>query len=515
MLVASLAPSSPTRNGTSRGLAAFGLGGLSALAFAPLFLLPASIVGFAGLVMLVASSGRRSALAVGWIFGFAQFVVGLSWITESFQFAGDGLSALAWPAIAGLSAFLAIFPAIAAFFARCFGPDRRAVILAFPVCWTALEVARGTLFTGFPWNLTAYVWGVSDETMQAASVFGSYGLGLATITLFTAPLLLSLRYPNWKCRAATIGTIIAGTILLWGFGAIRLSQAVETDVPDVRLRLVQGNIPQYQKWNPVAARGILDRYVNLSRQPGSVQPTHVIWPETALPVQFGGEPALVKRLLDAVPSGALLFGAVRQAVDQGAGETALVNSLLALGPDGKVIAGYDKRRLVPFGEYMPFKDVLPLKKMTDGMIDFTPGSGAATLDVPGLPRFRPLICYEAIFPHRASDPGERSILNITNDAWFGTSSGPYQHFLAARFRAVERGLPLVRAANSGISAVVDPYGRVLMSLDLGMTGIIDTGLPAPLPNGSVYGRWRDLWSAIAATITIGLALRSARHTGRN
>jgi len=425
MLVASLVPPSRTSYGFSRGLAAFGLGGLSALAFAPLFLLPASILGFSGLVMLIASSERRSALTIGWIFGFAQFVVGLSWITESFQFAGDGMMALAWPAIAGLSAFLAVFPAIAAFLARCFGPDRSAVILAFPVCWTVLEVARGSLFTGFPWNLTAYVWGVSDETMQAASVLGSYGLGLATITLFTVPLLLWLRYPTWKGGAATIGTIIVGTILLGGFGSIRLSGAVDAYVPDVQLRLVQGNIAQDQKWDPVAARGILDRYVDLSRQPGSVQPTHVIWPETALPVQFGGEPALVKRLVDAAPSGALLFGAVRQAPEQRPGRAALVNSLLALGRGGNLLAAYDKQRLVPFGEYMPFKDVLPLKKMTDGMIDFTPGSRAATLDVPGLPRFRASICYEAIFPRRASDPGETWILNVTNDAWFGTSSGPY------------------------------------------------------------------------------------------
>ena len=499
----------------SRGLAAFGLGGLSALAFAPLFLLPALMVGFAGLVMLVASSGRRSALAVGWIFGFAQFVVGLSWITESFQFAGDGLTALAWPAIAGLSAFLAVFPAIAAFLARCFGPDRRAVILAFPMCWTALEVARGTLLTGFPWNLTVYVWGVSDETMQAASIFGSYGLGLVTMTLFTAPLLLWLRYPTWKGGTVTIGTIIAGTILLWGFGSIRLSQAVETYVPDVRLRLVQGNIPQDQKWDPVAARGILDRYVDLSRLPGSVQPTHVIWPETALPVQFGGELELVNRLVDAAPSGALLFGAVRQASEQRPGQAALVNSLLALGPGGNLLAAYDKQRLVPFGEYMPFKDVLPLKKMTDGMIDFTPGIGAPTLDVPGLPRFRALICYEAIFPRRASDPGETWILNVTNDAWFGTSSGPYQHFVAARFRAVERGLPLVRAANSGISAVVDPYGRAVRWLGIGESGTIDSGLPVALPNGTVYGRWGDMGPAIVATIMIGIALGRARRGRRN
>lgn len=493
---------------------AFLLGGISALGFAPIFLLPASAIGFAGFAMLLASAGRKSALGLGWLFGFGQFVVGLNWITESFRFAGDGIALFAWPAIIGLSAFLALFPAAASLAARWVGSSRGGTILALPAAWTLMEAARGTLFTGFPWNLSAYVWGISDETMQAASVFGSYGLGLMTVTLFTAPLLLWRRDLPWTSSAAAIVVMATGAAMVWGLGSARLSYAVDDEVPDVQLRLVQGNIPQDQKWDPIASRGILDRYVALSRQAAMRQPTHVIWPETALPVQFGDEPELAKRLADAVPAGKLLFGAVRQAAGQPDGHPALLNSLLVLDGEGKLLGAYDKQRLVPFGEYMPFSQVLPLEKMTEGTIDFMPGRGPKTLDVPGLPRFRAMICYEAIFPTPDRSSNEAWILNVTNDAWFGTSSGPYQHVLAARFRAVERGVPLIRAANSGISAVVDPYGRVLASLGIGRTGVLDTALPAALPEGTFYSWWGEVPSAVVAALLIGLAAARRRADGR-
>lgn len=458
------------------------LGGAGALAFAPLFILPIAPVALAGLVILLFTHpSGRAGFALAWAFGLGNFVVGLNWITESFRFADENLAPFAIPALIGLSAFLAVFPGLAGLCTVLIARNRRGKIIAFPAFWTLAEFARGSLFTGFPWNLTGYVWGISDETMQIAAFVGPYGLSFITVAISSFPLLLIGDHARLGQSGLIVGaSFVFGAASLWAGGSLRLSEADVTFRQGFNIRLVQGNIPQDVKWDARAARSILDRYLSLSASPGVTAVTHIIWPETSLPYLFQDTPELLNSLTHPLPTNAsLTLGATRASPDQ-AQSPAMLNSIIVINAQRGLMATYDKQRLVPFGEYMPLKAFLPIKKMTDGTIDYVAGQGARTLKLPGLPPAAPLICYEAVFPTGGTPRDNEWLLNVTNDAWFGTSWGPYQHFLTARFRAVETGVPLIRVANTGISAVVDSYGRILQSLPLGLAGTIDTALPYPV-----------------------------------
>lgn len=282
-------------------------------------------------------------------------------------------------------------------------------------------------------------------------------------------------------------------------------------MPGVRLRLVQANIDQRMKWEEAERANTLRKYLALSTQPGPMPVTHVVWPETALPYFLSSDPELLRILSRIVPPGGLLLtGAVR--AEPGNGSYRVWNSIHAIDDGGQVVATYDKVHLVPFGEYVPLRNVLPLDKITPGASDFTAGPGPRTLVLPGLPPVSPSICYEAIFPDALVAPTEPRVqwlLNVTNDAWFGQSAGPHQHFASARLRAIEQGVPLVRAANTGISAVVDPYGRVLAHLALGSEGVLDSPLPLALPP-TPYARLGDLALLIMLAIAFGLILLGRR-----
>jgi apolipoprotein N-acyltransferase len=279
--------------------------------------------------------------------------------------------------------------------------------------------------------------------------------------------------------------------LLWSGGALRLAGATAPAGPAPVLRLVQGNVAQHHKWQPELRAQWFRRHLDLSAQ-GADGVQAVIWPESATPYAIDQEPE-VRRLIGQVvpPGGLLLTGGERFDFDSAPARA--WNSLFVLDPGGTVVTRYDKRDLVPFGEFLPARGLLGrlgLQKVTGGSVDFQPGPGRQTIALPGLPPFSPLICYEAIFPGGVVEPGARPawLLNVTNDAWFGRSSGPYQHLAMARLRAVEEGLPLVRAANTGISAVVDPWGRIAARLDLGVTGVLDAALPAPLAAPPPFAR---------------------------
>ena len=501
-----------------RCILAASFGGLGAFSLAPFFWTPLLFLAFTGLFWLVDRAPTwRGALLVGWLFGLGHFLIGLSWIAESFYVDAERFGVLAVPAVGGLSAFLALFPALACSAAKRVGATGWRLLLALAASWSAAEWLRGHVLTGFPWNLIGYAWGVTDETLQAASIFGIYGLGFVTVMLGTLPgLALSVIAERGTRRWAPLVISTIGVLALWGFGAMRLAGPMPVDVPGIRLRIVQASIPQAMKWDPAESERILARYIALSTQPASAAPTHIIWPETAVPY-FIAEDASVRNAMATVvpPEGALLTGAVRRTADFER-DPALLNSLVALSASGDIVAAYDKIRLVPFGEYMPLRQILPLQKLTEGSIEYVPGDARTVLAVPGLPPVGPMICYEAIFPNAARQEGRpRWLLNVTNDAWFGTSSGPYQHFLAARVRAIELGLPLVRAANTGISAVTDAHGRVRSLLPLNAVGVIDASLPAAMEGETFYSLFGDAPFALAVLLGLGIVIMSPRCSARS
>lgn len=490
------------------GLIAGVLGAIAAFSFAPWHWPVLLAIGLSGLLGLLdqAITWRR-ALLLGWLFGFGHFTVGLHWVVESFQVDAQQFGALSIPAVLGLSAYLASFPALACLATKALGTRGPGRVLVFAAAWSATEWLRGTVLTGFPWNLVAYVWTPYIEPLQAASVLGVYGLGFVTVVLAGIPRLSITSSGRLGITPWPIVALAFAMGVLWGFGKLRLANAFEGEVADVRLRLVQASIPQKEKWDPAMRERILDRYRELSVAPAAVPPTHILWPESALPfVVTDASPELHRVITSMIPTrGALLTGADRRSTQLDE-QSALHNSLVAIDQAGFVLAAYDKAHLVPFGEYIPQRDLLPLRKMTAGTVDFVPGPGRTVLSIPGLPPFGPLICYEAIFPSGLAEiAGALWLLNVTNDAWFGASAGPYQHFDMARVRAVEAGVPLVRVANTGISAVVDAYGRVRASLTLNQVGVLDTGLPAAIPGRTLYAQWGDTPLGVMLVCVVAVA----------
>jgi apolipoprotein N-acyltransferase len=504
---------------------AFGLGALVALALPPLNLWPC-LLGFAGLLHLLhRTEGPLGAVVLGWWFGFGHFLLGLYWIAIAFFTDAERFGLLAVPAVLLLCAGLALYPALAtlpAALRRWRSPSAGALALA--IGWTLAELLRGSLFGGFPWNLIGYAFAGSDGISQLAAATGIWGLSFLAVLVGALPA--ALLEPDARARwrpAAAAGLILA---LLWLGGTLRLAAATAPPATGATLRLVQGNIAQHHKWQPDLRARWFERHLDLSTQPppglASGRPApdgaiYVIWPESATPYPLEQD-AEARRLIGLAvpPDGLLLTGGER--FDLASEPPRAWNSLFVLDRSGTIVARYDKRDLVPFGEFLPFRDVLGslgLQNLTRGNFDFEPGPGRQTIALPGLPPFSPLICYEAIFPGGVVDRGARPawLLNVTNDAWFGHSSGPYQHLAMARFRAIEEGLPLVRSANTGISAVVDPWGRVAASLDLGATGALDVALPSPLPEPPPFARF-GLWPLVGMAGLAGIVVLGAERRAR-
>jgi len=493
------------------------LGMMAALALPPLYLLPFLIPAFSCLLWIIKdNSGSGFSFAAfrdGWWFGFGFSVAGLYWIGFAFFVDAEQYGLLAPLAVTGMAGGMALFPAVVALFSNwifnryCLSPPGQ--VLVFSALWTTSEWSREWLFTGFPWNPIGTVWVVSDPMIQLAALTGVYGLSLLAVVAASMPAVFSGSVGQWQ----PVGMVMVAICLIWFAGERRLSQASEEIVPGVRLRLVQPNIPQALKWKPALRRGHILKQVAMSRAhaDSGQPPTHVIWAETAVPYVVEETPGLSKTLgLAAPPGGLLLTGAPRSS-SKASKPLHLWNSLLAINPQGQIIATYDKFHLVPFGEYVPLREFLPVNKLTVGRRDFSPGPGIQTLKLIGLPPVSVLICYEIIFSGRVvSNERPAWLLNITNDGWFGITSGPYQHFAAARLRSVEEGLPLVRVANTGISGVVDGYGRIVRRLSLGQEGIIDSRLPASLAVSPPFSRLGDGMTAFLIFLSLGAGLMSRK-----
>jgi len=494
--LAALAPATARLKGWRRILAALLFGVALAATLPPVHALPLFPVALTGFIWLIGGSrSLSSAFATGFWFGLGFFIAGIYWIGFALMTDAERYGWLVAPAVIGISGGLALFFAIGALIVRALRLDGIWNLLAFSAVWGAQEWIRGHVLSGFPWNLAGSAFGLSNAMNQLVALLGAYGASVVIVFAGGLPSLLAGQGP-WQRRAA-IPAMLLVLFSIWLGGMIRLAGAPDpsADNTDVNLRIVQPHIAQAEKWRRDLADDIVARHMELTARPSAGRIDLVIWPEAAVPFTIDEDPAGPRYLTEALPQGAvLLTGAPRRAVDA-TGKREIWNTLHAISPDGRLIGRYDKHHLVPFGEYVPLRSLFNFEKITAGSIDFSEGPGPATLALPGIPPFSPLICYEGIFPDGviAKDgPRPAWLLNVTNDGWFGVSSGPYQHLASARLRAIEQGLPLVRAANTGISVVVDSYGRERARLGLGRVGIIDQPLPRPLgslPPYAFIGDW--------------------------
>ena len=476
--------------GWRRAAAALAAGAATALAQPPVSQPAVLFLALPALFWLLAGApGPRAGFGLGWLAGLGHFAAALFWIVEPFLVQPEVHGWMAPFALAGMAGGLALFWAAPFALARCW-PAGLGRLLALTALWTLSDYLRSHLFGGFPWGLVGYAW-VETPVIQTAAVFGPHLLGLLTLV---AALLPALRGP----AALVVAGLLVG--LGWGAGAWRLAQPVPERDPPFVVRLVQPDADQREKWRPGMEQLFYERHLALTAAPDGAAPDATIWSETAVPFLLGRDRALLAESASAAAPGRLILGIRRMGADG-----RWYNSLAVLGPDGGTAAVYDKHRLVPFGEYVPFRSLLgrlglpALTTLTES--GFSAGPGPAVIAVEGVPPFLPLICYEAIFPHglRTAERPEW-LVQVTNDAWFGTASGPYQHLAQARVRAIEQGLPLARAANTGISAMIDPHGRIVASLGIGETGHVDATLPGAL-SITGYARFGDTPALI---VSLGL-----------
>lgn len=515
--------------GGARRVIAFSAGATGALALGPFEIAPAMAVPLCVAVWLIDGSAGagvaalRSAAGAGWWLGFGYFLAGLWWLGAAMLVEADQFAWALPLAVFGLPAGLAMFTAVGFASARAIWPSGPLRIFALAGGLGGAEWLRGTLLTGFPWNDMGMALAAAGPLAQTASLIGLHGLDLAAIVIFAAPATLTDVPSCGRRQSIAIWVSVALLAAMAQFGALRLAAGRTEYAPGVKLRLMQPNLPQDAKFRPQNGPAILERYLTLSNRDagperrGAAEMTHIIWPESAFPYILSKQPEALRAIAQTLQGAILLTGGARVEED-GDGGGKIFNSILVVQGD-QIVSVFDKIHLVPFGEYLPMEKYLKpfgLTQLVPGVWD--EGAGPRMLSAPGLPLMSPLICYEAIFPGQATETGAvsrrpRLLLNVTNDGWFGLTSGPYQHFAQARLRAIEEGLPLIRVANTGVSAIVDPWGRVLDSLPLGVEGIIDGRLPLPTAP-TVYSRWGRRAFPALWILTILVALLARKKTPR-
>ncbi len=527
-----------------RGLIAAVTGGLSMLSMPPFFLWAILFLTFPVLVLLLDGIARQKngrlkiAALIGWCFGFGYFFVGFYWVYHAFLVEGDVYGWLIPIVVPLLPAVLAVFFALVCVLAVYFWCRGVARLLVLALSFAVLEWLRGHIFTGFPWHSLGYSLTASPALMQSASVFGLYGLSILAVLIFSAPVLLfkkgGLAVSSFKTLynqqdGQAFLAIMGLFVLLFAWGGLRLWLG-EAGNTKVEIAIVQPNIVQKDKWDRAKRAQIVKKYFALTQEAVSESKIDsadskikklVIWPESAMPFLILRREKILRKLADILPKNhILLAGNVRFEKGQGGkalrGKTGgkFYNSLLMFDDKAEVLALFDKKHLIPFGEYMPFKpffNLIGLKQLANSHGAFEVGSKSRYIKEAGIPAFAPLLCYEVIFPDEVIE-GKRPawLLNVTNDAWYGLSDGPYQHLHYSKVRAVEQGLPLIRAANTGISAIINPYGQIVTQLGLGEMGIVRGKLPRPV-NPTPYARYGD-WLFLILLILGGLGSFMARRS---
>ncbi|MFT5702783.1 MAG: apolipoprotein N-acyltransferase [Rickettsiales bacterium] len=495
----------------NRYFISFLLGSFSALSFAPIYFIPSAIIAFSGLFLLSKDcKNNKESFWIGYLFGFGQFIFGLYWISISLFV---DISKFFWLlpfALFLIPAVLAIYIGLTLlttnYLAKKFNISNWRKIILLAVIWVFFEYLRGILFTGFPWNLLGYSFLFSTALSQTASVIGVLGLSLIAVVFYSSPALF-LQIKNRKIKfyldkkskpfLVSISVLI---VLMAISGISRINNFKDEYLPSATFRLVQPAIKQSDKWDARSQYESFLESIRLSHKEGFEDVNYVIWSESAVPYLIDPKTSfgLIAKIASASPpKGFIITGALRAESEVESKEnskeiTKLWNSIFVINSDEKIIENYDKNHLVPFGEYIPFSDFLPfISKITNGSINFSEGSGLKTITLNSeTPSFSPLVCYEAIFSGNVIDRNNppEFLLNLTNDAWFGSSSGPYQHFDMVKMRSIEYGLPTIRVANNGISGIINPIGKVPALIPLNQKGILDVMLMKNLPS-TIYGKF--------------------------
>ncbi len=503
----------------------FGL--LASLSVAPMHLSAVLLISLSALVLLIdaSKSAKRpllDAALLGWLFGLGMCLPSYTWIANPFYVEAEKYAFLAPVAVIGMAAGMALFIAFSVTLAARFWTNNWSRVLVLAAAWSAGELLRGYILTGFPWNLIVYAWADGLAVVQGASILGPYGLGLVLVALCALPAIAfrpradgrpippAIRLVD-RVPARVLMACIGGFLLVYGFGAVRLALATpDAEANPTVVRLINPNVEQRLKFLPNGETRLFEQALGLGQTPADSSVDLIVWPEATTSFDLSASALAQQYIGDMLGEHQLLLaGSSRVAFDPSAGRL-FHNSLQVYDTTGALTHIYDKSHLVPFGEYVPIKwffNTIGFEQLTRARGALTPGGGLDTVQPDGAPSFSPLICYEAIFPGHVVG-GERPdfLLNVSDDSWFGKAWGPRQHFVSARMRTVEEGLPMVRSANQGVSAVIDPYGRIVRHLDPYKEGAIEAGLPPPL-SPTVYAVLGDWMSLIVLLLAAGIAWR--------
>lgn len=488
---------------------AFALGILSIAALPPYFCFPILFITLSGLFYLMQNAQTgKDWFKLGYWFGFGFYAFGLAWIGNALLIEAQTFGWLYPIVLMASGGFFGLFIAIPASLSFIF-KNIYARYLSFSALWVIFEWIRSFIFTGFPWNLLGTTLAFSPITIQLASVIGTYGLSLVILITTIAPALYFCA-PNKKNLSLALSLIFLFSILNLSYGFWRINKFSDSRESDIKIRIVQPAIPQSMKWSPVSLDENINKYIALSRSTGLEDIDFVIWGETASPFPLDYDSYYRELVTNAISEkGHLITGSLRYEAD-GNDFYQPLNSMFILNKYGVIEAHYDKSHLVPFGEYIPFREYLPtwVRPITNTIANFKAGDGPQKIKIANYPDLGALICYEIIFPAQVVNKKTRPqwIINLTNDGWYGNSSGPYQHLVTAQMRAIEEGITIVRAANTGISAIITRLGQITHTLGLNQQGILDVSLPQKLEIATIYGKYGNIIPLILCFLNLALAV---------
>jgi apolipoprotein N-acyltransferase len=509
-------------------------GAMFTLAFAPYYKFWVIFLSLPLLMHYINSAKTPwAAFWSGWSFAFAHHVTGLYWISNSMLVEADKFAWMIPFAVSVLPAILAIYIGIAAYVTQKSQLRGASQIVYFSSFWVFMEIARSNILTGFSWNLAGQIFLANIEIAQLASIIGVYGLSFFAIYVGALPYsvinslfkVYSIVIPakagiqkNKKLdpdfrRDDTTNRRLPKNLILFNLLPVLIfliaigvwgQKRIQDNSTNTKVRIVQPNIPQNENMDIAHVYKNIEKHFKLTQvKKGEDVPSIIVWSESSSPFVLNEEPDFAKAIAKYIPKDSILAtGSNRREGEK------FYNSIEVLNDKGEIVASYNKHHLVPYGEYVPLRNIFPfIEKITQGMGDFTAGEGPKTIRLPAMPAFAPNICYEIIFPSQIIDKNSRPdfILNSTNDAWFGDSTGPHQHLAQTQMRAIEEGLPVLRSANTGISAVIDSYGRIIKSIPLNVAGVINETLPAPTPP-TPFSKYGIMISVIMCGIFAALAI---------